>query len=94
MSEPQPEPQTELELEPEPQPELQPEPPKRGRGRPCKDPNAPAKKHVVMKALVEEPVVAEPMEEPMKEEQVDPINKLACMIMQHECEQRENAMSR
>ena len=68
----------------------QPEPPKRGRGRPRKDPSAPAKKRVV----VREPVVTveEPVEEEEQEE--DPVNKLARMIMQHEREQRENAMSR
>ena len=84
MSEP--EVQPEPEPEPEPQPEPQPEPPKRGRGRPRKDPSAPAKKRVV----VREPVVT--VEEPVEEE--DPVNKLARMIMQHEREQRENAMSR
>ena len=85
MSEPQPEPQP--EPEPEPEPELQPEPPKRGRGRPRKDPTAPANKRVVVKELVEEQYEPEP-------EQEDPVNKLARMIMQHEREQRENAMSR
>ena len=90
MSEPeaQPKPEPEPEPEPEPQPEPQPEPPKRGRGRPRKDPSAPAKKRVV----VREPVVKEPGEQPVEEE--DPVNKLARMIMQHEREQRENAMSR
>ena len=102
MSEPQPEPQPEPEPEPEPQPEPQPEPPKRGRGRPRKDPNAPTKKRVV----VREPVVREPVEpvakepvEPVEveeryEQEEDPVNKLARMIMQHEREQRENTMSR
>ena len=45
--------------------------------------------------MVREPVVREPVvtvEEPVEEE--DPVNKLARMIMQHEREQRENAMSR
>ena len=83
MSEP------EVRPEPEPEPGPQPEPPKRGRGRPRKDPSAPAKKRVVVKEPVEEPpsVKAEEQEE-------DPVNKLARMIMQHEREQRENAMSR
>ena len=42
-----------------------------------------------------EPVATEPVE-PMREEEQeeDPVNKLARMIMQHEREQRENAMSR
>ena len=47
--------------------------------------------------VVKEPGVREPVEEPMREEryeQEDPVNKLARMIMQHEREQRENAMSR
>ena len=91
MSEPEVQPEPEPEPEPEPQPEPQPEPPKRGRGRPRKDPSAPAKKRVV----VREPVVREPVatvEEPVEEE--DPVNNLARMIMQHEREQRENAMSR
>ena len=50
--------------------------------------------------MVREPVVKEPVEESMKEERCepeqeeDPINKLARMIMQHEREQREKAMSR
>ena len=88
--------QPEPEPEPEPQPEPQPEPPKRGRGRPRKDPSAPAKKRVVVRELV----VKEPVEEPpsVKEERYEqeegPVNKLARMIMQHEREQRENAMSR
>ena len=94
MSEP--EVQPEPEPEPEPQPEPQPEPPKRGRGRPRKDPSAPAKKRVVVREpVVREPVVREPVvtvEEPVEEE--DPVNKLARMIMQHEREQKENAMSR
>jgi hypothetical protein len=45
--------------------------------------------------VVREPVAREPVvtvEEPVQEE--DPVNKLARMIMQHEREQRENAMSR
>ena len=79
--EPEPEPETEPESEPEPQPEPKPEPPKRGRGRTRKDPSAPAKKRVVGG----EPVVKEPVEEPVEEE--DPVNKLARMIMQHELEQ-------
>ena len=81
---------SEPEVQPEPEPEPQPEPPKRGRGRPRKDPSAPAKKRVVARepvVTVEEPVQAEEQEE-------DPVNKLARMIMQHEREQRENAMSR
>ena len=103
MSEPevQPEPEPEPEPQPEPQSEPQPEPPKRGRGRPRKDPSAPAKKRVVVREpvvrepVVREPVVREPVvtvEEPVEEE--DPVNKLARMIMQHEREQKENAMSR
>ena len=88
------EPELQPEPEPEPQPEPQPEPPKRGRGRPRKDPSAPAKKRVV----VREPVVKAPVEEPPsvkeEEQEEDPVNKLARMIMQHEREQRENAMSR
>ena len=40
----------------------------------------------------------EPVEEPPsvqeEEQEEDPVNKLARMIMQHEREQRENAMSR
>ena len=90
------EPEVQPEPEPEPEPEPQPEPPKHGRGRPPKDPSAPAKKRVV----VREPVAKEPVEESpsVKEERYeqdeDPINKLARMIMQHEREQRENAMSR
>ena len=83
--------QPQLEPEPEPEPEPQPEPPKRRRGRPRKDPSAPAKKRVV----VEEPVEAPPsVKEERYEQEEDPVNKLARMIMQHECEQRENAMSR
>ena len=91
MSEPEPQPEPEAEPEPEPQPE----PPKRGHGRPRKDPNAPAKKRVVAR----EPVLKEPVEEPpsVKEERYeqeeDPVNKLARMIMKHERE-RENTMSR
>ena len=96
MSEPEVQPEPEPEPEPEPQPEPQPEPPKRGRGRPRKDPSAPAKKRVVVREpVVREPVVREPVvtvEEPVEEE--DPVNKLARMIMQHEREQKENAMSR
>ena len=89
MSEPEVQPEPEPEPEPEPQPEPQPEPPTRGRGRPRKDPSAPAKKRVVVREpVVREPVVREPVEEE------DPVNKLARMIMQHEREQRENAMSR
>ena len=44
--------------------------------------------------MVKEPV--EPMREKRyeAEQEEDPINKLARMIMQHEREQRENAMSR
>ena len=45
----------------------------------------------MVKELVEEPV-REERHEPEQEE--DPINKLARMIMQHEREQRENARSR
>ena len=92
MSEP--EVQPEPEPEPEPRPEPPPEPPKRGRGRPRKDPSAPAKKRVV----VREPIVKERVEEPpsmqAEEQEEDLVNKLARMIMQHEREQRENAMSR
>ena len=99
MSEPQPEPEPEPKPEPEPQPEPQPEPPERGRGRPRKDPNAPTKKRVVLR----EPVVKQPVEavreerheaEQEAEQEEDPVNKLARMIMQHEREQRENVMSR
>ena len=89
MSEP--EAQPEPEPEPEPQPEPQLEPPKRGRGRPRKDPSAPAKKRVVVKEPVEEPPS---VKEERYEQEEDPVNKLARMIMQHEGEQRENAMSR
>ena len=92
MSEPQPEPQPEPEPEPEPEPKPQPEPPKRGRGRPRKDPNAPAKKRAVVKEPVKEKVP--PGKEERYEQEEDPVNKLASMIMQHEREQRENAMSR
>ena len=84
---PEPEPKPQPEHEPEPQPE----PPKRGRGRPRKDPSAPAKKRVVVKEPVEEPPS---VKEERYEQEEDPVNKLARMIMQHEREQRENAMSR
>ena len=47
---------------------------------------------VVREPVVREPVVKEPVKEPVEEE--DPVNNLARMIMQHEREQRENAMSR
>ena len=89
MSEP--EVQPEPDPKPEPQPEPQPEPPKRGRGRPRKDPSAPAKKRVVVKEPVEEPLS---VKEERCEQEEDPLNKLARMIMQHEREQRENAMTR
>ena len=41
-------------------------------------------------------MATEPVEEPIKEEEQeeDPVNKLARMIMQHEREQRQNAMRR
>ena len=80
------EPEAQPEPEPEPQPEPQPEPPKRGRGRPRKDPSAPAKKRVVVKELVEEPPS---VKEERYEQEEDPVNKLARMIMQREREQRE-----
>ena len=45
--------------------------------------------------MVKEPVEEPPsVKEDRHEREEDPVNKLACMITQHEREQREKAMSR
>ena len=49
---------------------------------------------VVREPVAKEPVATEPVKEERYEQEEDPVNKLARMIMQHEREQRENAMSR
>ena len=50
---------------------------------------------VAREPVAKEPVATEPVEvEERYEQEEDPVNKLARMIMQHEREQRENAMSR
>ena len=108
-TEPQQEPVEEPPAEPqkpqEPEKPQEPqEPPKRGRGRPRKDPNVPPKPRPPRKAPVEKRQVAfaEEEEEPVfyegEQENVDDIEEeihtLARMIMQHEREQRANALSK
>ena len=80
---------------PKPQePEKEPEPPKRGRGRPRKDPNEPPKPR---KKATPKPEVTFAEEEFIYEEEDDieeEVQALARMIMEHEREQRANAMSK
>ena len=109
MSDEQVEPPQELAQDPpqEPTQESPPEPPqeptqeppqeKRGRGRPRKDPNAPPKPRAPRRKPVERQVSFEEepiFEEEMEEIEEDAVHTLARMIMQHEREQRANAMSK
>ena len=102
MSDEQVEPQEPEELAQEPPQETPQELPqqpqeKRGRGGPRKDPNAPPKPRAPRRKPVERQVSFEEepiFEEEMEEIEEDAVHTLARMIMQHEREQRANAMSK